>query len=230
MGRVDLGVPGGAAAIRAPQGREGSPKSPQAHRPVEGVISPSVTAAPHPLGGDAELRALAAPWLQAQGVGRVLHEVGLEHGQARVDLLLLGPGVLHGLELKSERDSLRRLPAQVLAYSAALDFCTLAVAEQHLAQALPLVPAWWGVIAAVRRRQPHLVPVRQPAANPEPSPLSCARLLWRDEVLAELRRAGVRGPIRGPGEYLRHKLVALVPAGDLRDRVRAALLAREEWR
>lgn len=183
---------------------------------------------PH-LRGDAELRALARPWLEAQGQGRVLAEVGLEHGRVRTDLLLLGPDVLHGLELKSERDNLARLPAQVRAYSAALDFCTLAVDERHLEQAHAILPNWWGLLVATRRQRLHLLPVRAPEPNPDVEPLSCARLLWRPEVLIELRRAGVRGPLKGPGERLRRQLVALLPGDELRARVRMVLAERQGW-
>lgn len=190
---------------------------------------PPKTGSQH-LGGEQELRALARPWLEAQGRGCVLDEVGLEHGQVRVDLLLLSPEALHGLEVKSERDTLKRLPAQVHAYSESLDLCTLAVAEHHLAEAQALLPPWWGVLVATRRRGLHLLPIREPRPNPAPSPVACARLLWRQEVLAELRQAGVKGAIRGPGEHLRHRLATLVPAEELRARVRTALCARQDWR
>ena len=57
------------------------------------------------LGREQELRALARPWLEAQGQGCMLDEVGLEHGQVRTDMLLLSPSTLHGLEAKSETPS-----------------------------------------------------------------------------------------------------------------------------
>jgi hypothetical protein len=49
----------------------------------------------------------------------MLDEFGLEHGEVRVDVAVIN-GELHGYEIKSERDTLERLPRQVKAYSAVL--------------------------------------------------------------------------------------------------------------
>lgn len=229
-GSSDTRAAGASQSLRNRKDAAASMQVPGGKPPLRASSPPPPGPGSHPLGGDAELRALARPWLEAQGQGRVLDEVGLEHGQVRVDLLLLGPEALHGLEVKSERDTLKRLPAQVHAYSEALDLCTLAVAEHHLAEAQALLPVWWGVLVATRRRGLHLLSIREPRPNPAPSPVACARLLWRQEVLAELRRAGVRGTIRGAGEHLRHRLAAMVPVAELRARVRAALMDRKGWR
>ena len=50
----------------------------------------------------------------------VLEEVGLRHGAARVDFLVVN-GMLHGFELKSDRDNLIRLENQIPIYCSVLD-------------------------------------------------------------------------------------------------------------
>ncbi|WP_197480754.1 sce7726 family protein [Rhodococcus sp. EPR-157] len=57
-------------------------------------------------------------------------------------------GALSGFELKSARDTLRRLPKQIEIYSRVLDHAVLVVADNHLDSAMSLVPDWWGVVSA----------------------------------------------------------------------------------
>ena len=55
-------------------------------------------------------------------------------------------GVLHGYEIKSNRDRLTRLASQAETYSRVLDRVTLVVCPRHIEAALQLVPSWWGVL------------------------------------------------------------------------------------
>nr|MBA2702680.1 sce7726 family protein [Blastocatellia bacterium] len=61
---------------------------------------------------------------------RILDELGLRHGAARIDIAVVN-GILHGFELKSDMDSLKRLPHQVQIYSSVLDKVTLVVGRRH---------------------------------------------------------------------------------------------------
>ena len=74
----------------------------------------------------------------------VVDELGLCEGEARVDIAVVN-GFIHGFEIKSERDTLERLPHQVEVYSLVLDRVTLVVAENHAAHAMEVIPDWWGV-------------------------------------------------------------------------------------
>ncbi|MFY1831988.1 sce7726 family protein [Myxococcus fulvus] len=101
-------------------------------------------------------------------------------------------GEIHGYEIKSERDTLVRLPRQVAAYGAALVRATLVVSEGHLAKASALVPEWWGLSIArsVAGSAVHVEAHRFAARNPEQQMLSVARLLWRSEALSPLEEVG----------------------------------------
>src|SRR5439155_10222560 len=68
----------------------------------------------------------------------VLDELGLRHGACRVDIAVVN-GYLHGYEIKSDSDTLDRLPAQVAVYNLVLDRATLVVGERHLQKAQPLL-------------------------------------------------------------------------------------------
>src|SRR5665647_2133318 len=60
---------------------------------------------------------------------RILDELGLA-GEVRVDVAVLN-GSFSGYEIKSAKDTLRRLPKQVQVYSQILDFAVLVVADTH---------------------------------------------------------------------------------------------------
>ncbi len=60
----------------------------------------------------------------------IVDELGLCQGAVRVDLAVVN-AALHGYEIKSERDTLVRLPGQQEGYSRALDFVTVVTAEGH---------------------------------------------------------------------------------------------------
>jgi len=161
----------------------------------------------------------------------VLDEFGLCHGDVRVDVAHVGE-LLHGYELKSEKDTLARLPKQVCRYGEVLDRCTLVVTERHLAKAAPLVPEWWGLtVAAMQDGAVRLSQARPTHPNPGQQPLCVVRLLWREEALALLEEAGAARGVRGKAKaILYRRLVDTLPAAELLARVRQALRARTGWR
>ena len=42
----------------------------------------------------------------------ILDELGVRHGTARIDIVVIN-GVMHGYEIKSDRDTLNRLPEKI---------------------------------------------------------------------------------------------------------------------
>ncbi len=70
----------------------------------------------------------------------IVHEMGLRHGAARVDVAVVN-GSLHGYELKSDSDSLKRLARQARIYSSVLDRVTLVVGGRHAEVVTRMVPS-----------------------------------------------------------------------------------------
>lgn len=162
----------------------------------------------------------------------VIDELGLLNGRARVDVAVVN-GVTHGYELKSASDTLNRLPAQIAAYSAVLDYVTIVVAEDHYRHAAPLLPTWWGISIATAGDHGvvQLGEERQPTMNPAIEPVALAALLWRDEVIEELERRGIASGVRSkPRRELYRRLTEAVQLPDLRAVVRSRLKQRSGWR
>jgi hypothetical protein len=162
----------------------------------------------------------------------VIDELGLRHGRCRVDIAVVN-GSLHGFELKSDKDTLARLPFQVDTYGKVLDKATLVVGERHAQKAIPDVPDWWGIKVASEgsRRAVSFENYRTASKNPKIEPLALAELLWQPEVAALLAAHGITGPsLRKPRAFQYALLCDLLDLRELRDAIRTCLKARENWR
>jgi hypothetical protein len=121
----------------------------------------------------------------------VLDELAIKHGDFRVDMAVVGD-LLQGYEIKSDADTLKRLPDQAKQFSLVFHRMSLVVGPEYLADALSVVPKWWGVTLAVRDGfgGVTLDEVREPGENPKQNYRWVVRLLWRDELAALLRERG----------------------------------------
>jgi hypothetical protein len=170
-------------------------------------------------------------WVEHRGADTlVLDELDL-CGSARVDVAVVN-GALSGFEIKSARDTLRRLPGQVDVYSEVLDFVTLVAAERHADEVEHLVPPWWSLcVASEVDGTVQLEEVRPAEVNPNPQASSIVQLLWRDEALAALQERGLdRGVRSRPRQVLWDRLVSELPLGEIQMIVREALKRRTAWR
>jgi hypothetical protein len=162
----------------------------------------------------------------------VLHELGLRHGAARVDVAVVN-GSLHGYEIKSDSDTLDRLPLQIATYGLVLDKATLVVGERHAEKAIALLPTWWGIKIATEgpRGGISLHEPKRGRMNPSVDPIAVAELLWSNEVRDILRELGfVEKDLRKPRAYLYRELASLMDVNDLRDVTRSVLKRRANWR
>lgn len=161
----------------------------------------------------------------------ILDELGLCQGVARVDLAVVN-GSLHGYEIKSESDTLDRLPSQRDVYSRALDYVTIVTSAKHAKKVRRSVPRWWGIwVADPSTVGIALREVRAPRPNPGVDARAVAELLWRHEALDELESRGLAGGLRGkPRRELWQRLADSLPLVELCAAVRERLKGRRRWR
>jgi hypothetical protein len=162
----------------------------------------------------------------------VLDELGLRHGRCRVDVAVVN-GSLHGYELKSDSDTLLRLPFQVETYGKVLDKATLVVGERHASNAIPDLPEWWGVKVAISGPRGGIVfqNYRPACVNSDIEPIALAELLWKAEVTEILLSLGFTGAVlRKPRAFQYELLADALVIDELRHTVRNCLKARENWR
>ena len=157
----------------------------------------------------------------------IIDELGVCRGQARIDLVVV-KGLIHGYEIKSDRDSLRRLNRQVSIYSKVLDRSTLVVGQHHLSDALDIVPNWWGVLLIESGAvEPCFKTVRRGRENPRRDPRSLVEFLWLDDAIALLSQRNAARGIRGkPRSMVWDRVCKHFNLDEIADSVRARLKAR----
>lgn len=164
---------------------------------------------------------------------RIIEEMGITHGAARVDIAVV-KGSIHGYELKSDLDTLHRLPEQMRIYNSVLDQVTLVVGKNHLFGAINAVPEWWGITVAKVIDSNGTISfcnIREADENPEKSSVDIASLLWRDEALQILEEMGRSNGMRSkPRRVLYERLAGLLDQPTLGAKVRECLFLRTNWR
>lgn len=185
---------------------------------------------------DTALRAWVRDRMPAVGPGRpgvVVDELGiaaLEPAPVRVDVAHLSASCWTGVELKGERDSLARLPRQVVEYGRVFDRCTLVTTRAHAAAALQLVEPWWEVVVADWDGEVTGTVVQPGQTNPAPVSAARVQLLWREELWAELKERGLgRGLSKASRWQLAQHLAQHLDATQMRQVVTSALVARRGW-
>lgn len=159
----------------------------------------------------------------------VVDELGLCHGAARVDIAVIN-GQIHGFEIKSEKDTLDRLPHQISIYNDVLDKITIATSINHLEKVMLMVPEWWGIKIAIKgpRSGISFNTLRRAKRNREINGLALIGLLWRDEALNLLREAGAsRGYESKKRILLYRRICEIYTIGQLRKLVPAMLKERK---
>lgn len=187
------------------------------------------------------MRAAACDWAVMRWPGcKVMTEVPV--GQARIDVLVLTPDQIIGIELKSSADTLTRLPAQLDEYLGCIPEVWLAMA-----------PKWWRAVTSQPIAQSKLeLPFRVGRltyedgvlreTHPTASGMEMARpaimnpmvtsgalhLLWRDELLAIAQAHGIKVRSRATVLDVCGQLARSLTGDQIIARVSEAIAARPE--
>lgn len=183
---------------------------------------------------DADVRSALLQQLQIVHRGeadtRIVQEMGVWAGTVRIDVAVIN-GELSGFELKSDRDTLERLPAQAALYSRVFDRVTLVTGARHAEKAEALIPNWWGIQAAVEVDGAVVLSGIRPALkNPSPDPFLVAELLWKAEAIEVLEGFDLARGWRSKAVNLIHRRLAdELPFSVLSEHVRYMLKRRGAW-
>lgn len=158
----------------------------------------------------------------------ILHEMAVQGGTARMDVAVLN-GHFEGYEIKSDFDSLRRLPRQIERYSLVFDRLSIVTTDRHLEALDHVLPAWCGLlVASLNRRKVLLHSARPPAQNPDVDICEVLRLLRFEEAKSVAVQFGVSCEGRFGGEGLAERLAASAHSDALRAAV-LGLLRGRNW-
>lgn len=164
---------------------------------------------------------------------KIIEELGITHGAARVDIAVVN-GTIHGYELKSDMDTLDRLPEQMEIYNSVLDQVTLVAGKSHIYEAIKIIPDWWGITMARVVNSNGTISfykIREAEKNPNQESIAVASLLWKKEALNILEERGkARGMRSKTRNVIYRRLAEALDHQTLREKVVQRLCARVNWR
>ncbi len=131
---------------------------------------------------DADIREPLFEYLEEKyGKIRILEEKVT--GRARADVVMVTPGLIYGIEIKSDADTYARLEKQVKYYNWYYDRNILVVGSKHAAHAAEHVPEWWGIysVEAVGEKT-DIYELREAVVNPRVKDHRKISILWRSEL------------------------------------------------
>lgn len=160
------------------------------------------------------------------GRAEAIYEFWVPRSNERADVAVIG-ALMQGYEIKTERDTLKRLPRQSEAYARVFDRCHAVLAERHVKHAMDMLPSSWGVL--VIETEPYLSfrPIRPAVINEAVDAEVLVRLLWKDEVHAALCALGHIPNPRAGRFQMWELLLALHDLEGIKKVVRDALLRRD---
>lgn len=159
----------------------------------------------------------------------LISELSILYGRARIDLAALGEK-FYGFEIKSNSDTLSRLPRQKYMYHKVFDYITLVVGKKHATSARRSVPPFWGIILFDEDKAESFKVIREPQLNRDTDYLSICSLLWKSEVLEIARQEfNVHISASCRKDVIYQKLSSYADHGLLRSLVRSRLSKRTNW-
>lgn len=161
---------------------------------------------------------------------KIIDEMGILNGSSKVDVAVIN-GKLHGYEIKSERDTLDRLPLQSKYYNTVFDKMTIVCSDKYLKKIEAIIPKWWGILEVRKNKKSFtLVKKRNALLNPNVDISSISKLLWRDEMIEILEQKNIKKIKSKTKLALVDIITNELPPQEIKDQVRYYLKNRKEWR
>ena len=117
---------------------------------------------------------------------KVINELDLTN--ARIDIAVVDKKYFCGYEIKSDRDTFKRLPMQIQIYNYVLDKITIVVGESKLLEAIKIIPNIWGIMVAFKiNGKIILTKIREPKLNTNINKRWLSHKLWRSDIVDILK-------------------------------------------
>jgi hypothetical protein len=146
----------------------------------------------------------------------------------RADIAIIN-GSLSGIEIKSEADTLKRLPQQSYYYGKVFDYLTLVTSEKHIHHLT--LPEFWGIqVVTSSGNKVVIQELQKPQQNDGIDSTFLVQLLWKEEAIELLRKFdALRGLKSKPRREIWAKIAMVVDRDSLREYVRNAIKQRKGW-
>lgn len=122
----------------------------------------------------------------------IIDEFSSSYSSARIDISVLN-GSLYGYEIKSERDTLERLPKQIEYYSKIFEYITVVTTKKYTKKINEIVPEFFGIFLIENKKGIlKLKKIRSPKKNRNIDYFELAKLLWREELKEILKENKIK--------------------------------------
>lgn len=177
------------------------------------------------------VRSRAVKYLERSEHIRLVEELELGNCDARIDMAFFGNELL-GIEIKSPRDTLKRLPDQASHYSKVFDRVILVADQKFLDSSLDIIPSWWGVVTVLPRASGISFRVnRRPLINPNVEESWVLKLLWKGELVRFLEdEKGLPVQQRDVKQKLRSRILDIANKDEVKKFSLEAFKTRGNWR
>lgn len=107
---------------------------------------------------------------------------------AVIDVAAIDKEHFCGYEIKSDKDSFKRLPGQIKIYNYVLDEITIVVGISKLSNVDKIIPNFWGIVVARKKgNKIILIGVRIPKLNKNININWLSKKLWRSDIVDILK-------------------------------------------
>lgn len=163
---------------------------------------------------------------ETYGKVRIIEEKQM--GRSRADIVMVIPGGLVGIEIKSDADTYTRLKRQVRDYDWYFDANYVVVGASHAMHIEEHVPKWWGIITVEQEGQrADFYILRRAVENPKRNLKKKLQLLWRPELAHMQELNGLPKYRQKSKDFVVEKLLEKVPKEQLQEQISQELFERD---
>lgn len=157
----------------------------------------------------------------------IVPEMNILNGYVRIDIAVIN-GSFHGYEIKSDMDTLLRLPRQSEYYSKVFDEMVLVTTEKYADKVECIIPSWWGI--KYYNKYGELKTMKSEKHNNNVDLFSRLTLLWKDELIELLCRYSDKKYKSKTKLALINIILSEVPKDIIMDYTREIIKLRTNWR
>lgn len=161
----------------------------------------------------------------------IINELDVCFGNAIIDVAAINEQI-YGFEIKSEQDSLGRLPVQASFYAKVFNRISLVTVEKHCSKAQEILPSYWGIDCVYEKDGCLIIENLRPAGtNEEIDTVSLLMFLWKNELLELLYNNGIAKGIKSKTRIaLARKAAEELPEELISAFVKHKLKNRKAWK
>lgn len=175
---------------------------------------------------DSDIRVQLNLWLATKfaydSTTVIYSELTIPRPSSRIDIAVAN-GALAGFEIKSDVDSLARLPRQISGFTKVFEYLTLVTTMTHLEKSRALLPDCWGILVMDGSR---IKTVKRPKLNKGVSGENALYLLTREELFDITKSYDIISPKRSVKRSLINDILDRVPLNGIMQSVRESLKSR----